>query len=159
MIARSTSSQGAFVQLEKYYQRIGDPNKADQMYIMQRQRERTTLPAAKRFGSWLLDMLTGYGRQNWLASFPAIVIVMFGWLVFFRNRELMQPQRPEYKSRHYSGFLYSLDLLLPIVDLQSANVWLPKQERRAARIYVPIHIIAGWVLATILAGALTGILK
>lgn len=71
----------------------------------------------------------------------------------------MDPQKLEYGGRHYSRFLYSLDLFLPIIDLQLAKVWTPKPGRRAARRYLPAHVIAGWILGTLFVAALTGALK
>jgi hypothetical protein len=159
MIHKSKSSVGAHATLEQYHRRRGDLGKADDVYIDQRRSETKKLSWGTK---WLLgrmvDFLVGYGRKPWRVLIWSGIIVTFGWYVF-RRRQSMQPQKAEYELRHYSAFLYSLDLFLPIVDIQAASVWMPKTERRFARLYLPVHVILGWILATFLVAALTGTLK
>lgn len=159
LIELSKYSPGAYAQLEAYYQREGSQGEADYVHIKGKRRERSNLS----LGPWLLNLLvldglTGYGRRPWQAAIPCAVFIMLGWLVF-RRKEDMEPQKPDYESRHYSAFLYSLDLFLPIIDIQAATVWVPRQNRRIGRLYLPVHVILGWVLVTILVAAITGILK
>jgi hypothetical protein len=54
---------------------------------------------------------------------------------------------------------FSLDLFLPIANLQVANLWVPKKDRRFARNYVHIHKILGALLVPIGLAAVTGIIK
>ena len=71
----------------------------------------------------------------------------------------MELQKLEAASQNYNPLWYSLDLFLPFIDLQVANVWLPKQRRHFARHYMRVQTILGWILIPIGLAALTGIIK
>ncbi|MFC7335460.1 hypothetical protein [Rhodocista pekingensis] len=73
---------------------------------------------------------------------------------------------PEYPP--FSGFWYSLDTLLPLVDLGQSAAWSPSPIAPAIRddpwgwtvtIYLYFHIMAGWVLSTLTVVALTGLIR
>jgi hypothetical protein len=158
MLNRAAYDSSSYAQLEQYCRQIGDLDKADEVYIQKRRRERSQLSIGPKVGNLMLDWLVGYGRRPWRTLlWTAIVVVAAACFIFRKNK--MQARKLEDESKQYSAFLYSLDLLLPIVDLQSANTWTPKPEAHLARRYLPVHVIAGWILATILAATLTGILK
>jgi len=158
MLNLSSYDSGAYAQLEQYCRNTGDLDQADEVYIQKRRRERSQLSMTSKFGNLMLDWLVGYGRRPWRTLFWSTLIVIGAALFVFRRKD-MQAKDPRDEPRPYSPFLYSLDLLLPIVDLQTANMWRPKPESRRARRYLPIHVIAGWILGTVLAAALSGLLK
>lgn len=66
---------------------------------------------------------------------------------------------PEYPE--FSAIWFSLDALLPIVDLHQESYWLPdgRDEWSFPRIYLWFHILIGWGLTSILVAAFTGIVK
>lgn len=73
---------------------------------------------------------------------------------------------PEYTP--FSPFWYSLDTLIPLVDLGQEGAWSPSPiDDRFWKdpggwivlIYLYIHILAGWVLSTLTVVALTGVIK
>jgi hypothetical protein len=67
-------------------------------------------------------------------------------------------------------FVYSLDTFTPLIDLGQADYWLPNSQRGETfslgpmsvttggllRSYLWFHILAGWVLSTLLFVGLTG---
>jgi hypothetical protein len=68
----------------------------------------------------------------------------------------------------FSPFWYSLDTLIPLVDLGQEGAWSPSPIEGspledpwgwAVLIYLYIHIIMGWVLTTLTVVALTGVIK
>jgi hypothetical protein len=158
ILSRSDYDSSAYTELEQYCRRIGDLGKADEVYIQKRRRERLNLSFAPKIGNLLLDWVVGYGRRPW-RTLPLTVLIVAGAAVLVFRKKNMEPYDPKDESRHYSAFLYSLDLLLPIIDLQIVSVWRPKPESRFARRWLPIHVIVGWVLGTTLAAVLTGVLK
>lgn len=158
MLNLSAYDSGAYAQLEQYCRDTGDLDQADEVYIQKRRRERSQLSMTSKFGNLMLDWLVGYGRRPWRTLFWSALIV-FGAALFVFRRKDMQAKDPKDEPRPYNAFLYSLDLLLPIVDLQAASTWRPKPESRRARRYLPIHVIAGWILGSVLAAALSGLLK
>lgn len=62
---------------------------------------------------------------------------------------------PDYPA--FSAFWYSLDVFVPIVDLHQESYWLPNEGQY--RIYMWLHIVAGWVLTTIAVTGFAGVLK
>jgi hypothetical protein len=80
-------------------------------------------------------------------------------MVVVRQRDRVELQKPENPPWNYSPFWYRLDLFIPFVDLQAANIWMPKQDCRFTRLYVRLQKIFGWILIPICLAALTGIIK
>jgi len=103
-------------------------------------------------------VLVCYGRRPELAFIWSAFIVSIGYFVF-RPKEAMELQQPEATSQNFNPLRYSLDLFLPFIDLQAANVWLPKQGRYFAQHYMRVHTILVWILIPIGLAALTGIIK
>ncbi|ACI97829.1 hypothetical protein [Rhodospirillum centenum] len=73
---------------------------------------------------------------------------------------------PEYPP--FSGFCYSLDTLLPLIDLGQSGAWSPSpiapsfwDDKRgwAVTFYLYFHIFAGWGLSTLIAVDLTGVIQ
>ena len=66
----------------------------------------------------------------------------------------------------YSAFWYSLGLFLPVVDVRTASLWVPRYQGERADfrskwrlLYMRLHILAGWVLVPIGIASLTGNIK
>jgi hypothetical protein len=71
---------------------------------------------------------------------------------------------------HLNPLVYSLDVFTPLIDLVQADYWLPSANRGyqfdlgplsittggLLRLYMWFHIIAGWVLSSLLFVGLTG---
>jgi len=59
--------------------------------------------------------------------------------------------------RFYS-IIYSIDLFVPLVDLQQVSYWMPSGSVLLS-CYMWLHIVAGWILSTLLVVSLTGLLR
>jgi hypothetical protein len=59
-------------------------------------------------------------------------------------------------SPRFQPFVYALDTLLPVVDLHQQDNWIPSG---LAQWWAWASILAGWVLTTAVAAALTGLIK
>lgn len=62
----------------------------------------------------------------------------------------------------FNGLMYSLDTFFPFVDFHQEAYWLPfagDQFGWFFRLWLWVHIIAGWVLSTMAVAGLTGIIK
>ncbi|MBZ0325221.1 MAG: hypothetical protein K8F57_03405, partial [Alphaproteobacteria bacterium] len=58
--------------------------------------------------------------------------------------------------------IYSLDVLLPIVDLHQESYWLPSVNKpygALARWYMWLHIAVGWIFTTLAVAGFTGLVK
>ncbi|HEX3720664.1 MAG TPA: hypothetical protein VH595_22160 [Verrucomicrobiae bacterium] len=89
---------------------------------------------------------------------------------FIPHTELLEESYPR-----FNGFVYSLETFVPLVKLGVGDYWRPNANRGPIlitvrknvlltgggllRLYYWIHLIAGWILTTLLVGALTGLIK
>ena len=69
-----------------------------------------------------------------------------------------KPEEGEPK-RFYYAFWYSLGLFLPVVNLQTTELWKPKAECNFLRHYMRVHILLGWIFIPIVVAAITGLIK
>ena len=70
----------------------------------------------------------------------------------------MEPRKVDAKPDPYSPFWYSVDLFLPLIKLQDAELWKPRDEARFARFWSRLHTMLGWALIPIALAAWTGML-
>ncbi len=129
--------------------------------------------------------LIGYGYKPWRAFWLSVFVVVLGCLLFGVGASygLMVPAKAEayvtgadgkqHVSENYAQLnplMYSLDVFTPLIDLDQADYWLPSASRGQElslgpistttggllRGYMWFHIIAGWVLSSLLFVGLTG---
>ncbi|MBI4337235.1 MAG: hypothetical protein HY683_05350, partial [Chloroflexi bacterium] len=125
-----------------------------------------------------LGFTVGHGyrseRALWgLGGFFAVGALLFWWADL---SSLMAPSAAavlasdSYKAtgvapRDYPAFhawAYALDTLLPIIDLHQKAFWEPRPATAlglAAFAYLRLHIVAGWVLVSLLAASLLGLVR
>ncbi len=130
----------------------------------------------------MLDGLVGHGYRRWLPIPWLLGFVLFGALVFsdFDPQDMwhaadadpgaMQPTqglvlKDAMKSERwivdYPAFrplAYSADTFLPLVNLHQESYWTPK-DGIIKRLYLPLHIIAGWIVTTMAALSFTGLVR
>jgi hypothetical protein len=56
----------------------------------------------------------------------------------------------------FQPWIYSLDVLLPVVNLHQEEFWIPQG---VVRWWAWLAILAGWLLTTVVVAALSGLLK
>jgi hypothetical protein len=165
LIDHSRFDSQNYYQLESYFQRRGEKERADTVYIDGKRRE--TIQKWWRPGNlatlvfW--DFLAGYGKKPTRTLWVSLLIVLLGMLVFdHRNFD------PSFLggwswllngSKAKTGlvrFFLSLDEFLPGVDLGLAKLWQLNRISFPTLMYYHFHKIAGWVLIPIgLAAVLT----
>ena len=93
----------------------------------------------------LLDGLVGYGYRTWLAAIWLLGFWLVGWAVFDRahNHQELVLAKPGEAHPSFQGAIYSLDTLLPVVDLRQQAVWLP---HGGVQWWASASILAGWIL-------------
>ncbi len=126
----------------------------------------------------ILGITIGHGYRSgrallWSLAFVIAGALIFGWA---NARGLMAPSSPEiltdplYRAGgtippdypRFEALFYSLDAFLPIVDLHQESFWLPdagKPFGDLVRIYLWIHIAAGWLLSTLFVSGVTGLVR
>jgi hypothetical protein len=126
----------------------------------------------------ILGVTIGHGYRSgrallWSLAFVIAGALIFGWA---NARGLMAPSSPEiltdplYRAGgtippdypRFEALFYSLDAFLPIVDLHQESFWLPdagKPFGALVRVYLWIHIAAGWFLSTLFVSGVTGLVR
>ncbi len=153
LIKQAEYSRQNYTTLETYLTARGDSDFANEVFVQMKRREG---------GNWLwallLDKLVLYGRAPQRAFYAALAFVLLGTGVFWKRRDV-QPKKSEDANRLYNPFWYSLDLLVPAIDLHEASAWIPRQNSWFHRNYARVHRILGWILIPIGLAAVSGLIK
>jgi hypothetical protein len=140
-------------QLAAAYRRTGQEDAVRKVGITKQWRRRTALNPAGKLLNWLLYVTVGYGYGTWLAGAWLVGLIALGTWVFARA----YPAQMIPASAHHTAFhplAYTLDVLLPIVNLGQQNAWQPE----GSALYWSWALTgAGWVLTTAVVAGLTGI--
>ena len=63
----------------------------------------------------------------------------------------------------FNALVYSIDTLLPVVNLEMQPYWIPDEDKGwigpVARVYLWLHIAAGWALSLLAVAGFSGIVK
>ncbi|MBF0269622.1 MAG: hypothetical protein HQL44_13640 [Alphaproteobacteria bacterium] len=136
--------------------------------LMEKEREFRRKGKLRTF-RWLwnhvLEATIGFGYTPWraaiwLACFWLLGSVMFGWAqgvgAVADSGLALTGAQP------FVPAIYSLDALLPLVDLKQEIYWLPQPNAPMGWLflaYLWLHILAGWFLLSIGLFALSGVVK
>lgn len=147
-----------YSQLESYFQRRGEKDRADEVYVQGKRRE--TLEKWWRPSSMATfifwDLLAGYGRKPSRTLWISLSIVFLGMLFF--DPKNFDPSflggwgwllNGDPTKTGVIRFFLSLDEFLPGVDLGLAKLWQISQISFGTLLYYHFHKIAGWILIPI----------
>lgn len=125
--------------------------------------------------NWLSGKTIGHGYQLWRALIASLLVVLIGTIIFqvsFANGVMLPikgntstsatGQRCPEKIPCFNPVIYSLDVFLPIVDLQQESYWLPVAngpKRSLFEHYYWLHVTLGWIFTTLTVAGLTGLVK
>lgn len=136
-----------YLQLAATYARSGHRDQAITVLVAKEEARRKQwkgFPGGLfRFLWWILRPTVGYGYRPFL---------VLGWLggllvaggVLFSLVGRFEPIRAGVNPAWYHSWLYTFDLLLPVVSLQHSELWMPLG---AARWFSLAFTVLGWVLA------------
>ncbi|SEG76550.1 hypothetical protein SAMN04489712_111177 [Thermomonospora echinospora] len=142
-------------QLASAYRRAGREEAARQVAIAKQWHRRTVLGPAGKLANWLLYLTVGYGYRTRLAAvWLAGLLAMGTWVFAQAHPRHMTRADPNGPAFHAAA--YTLDVLLPIIDLGQQKAWQP---HGAATYWSWALIAAGWVLTTAVVAGLTGVVK
>lgn len=142
-------------QLAAAYRRAGREDAARQVALAKQWRRRQVFSPPGKLINWLLYLTVGYGYRTWLAAVWLAGLLALGTWVFTDA----YPHELTPVDAHGPGFNalgYTLDVLLPIVDLGQQKAW---QAHGAAMYWSWALTAAGWVLTTAVVAGLTSLLK
>ena len=144
-----------YEQLAAAYRRTGRLEDARQVAIAKQRQRRHELNWLARAWNWLLYLTVGYGYWTWLAGIWLAALVAAGSAVFdsaypshIHSAAAVVPA--------FNPFVYSLDAVLPIVDLGEQKAWI---AQGIALTVEWLLICAGWVLTTAVVAGVTSALN
>jgi hypothetical protein len=147
-----------YEQLVAVYRRAGRDDHARKVAIAKQRRRRETLNRPSRVWNSLLRWTVGYGYRTWQAGLWLLGLLAVGAAVFAwaYPGEMALAKKPGDPLPAFQPWMYSLDVLLPVVNLHQEEFWIPQG---VARWWVWFSILAGWLLTTVVIAAVTGLLK
>jgi len=165
-----------YVTLAKVLRQSGHDSDAKNILINRHRDERRSMRwwSLWRPVNFFMDITCGHGYRPWLAAVWVGLFVLIGWHSFNLDFPDVVPLKEPAVSRmarkeplpgeypKFSPFVYSADVLLPIVNLQQKDYWAlndATERGRCARWYLPIHILAGWFFTTLFVVGVTGLIR
>jgi hypothetical protein len=150
---RSRYEPQPYEQLAAVYRRTGRDKWARQVAIAKQKDHRRALGRLGKLWNWLLFLTVGYGYWTWLAGLWLLALLLVGGTWAFHRAD-MDPAK--YPLPPFNRWMYTLDLLLPIVNLGQRDAWLPKG---VALWWSWLLIGAGWMLTTAVVAGLTNLFR
>lgn len=149
-------SSQPFVQLAEVFRVAGDSTKANRILYENRRQERIEAWRQKRLTKWLgstlLNLTIGYGIGG--RYFRALVWVLGFALIGASLLHFSNQSHVGLASDFSDRLIYSLDILLPIVELRGhENVAL----KGGIEVYFYFQKLLGWILGSFLIAGLAGL--
>ncbi|MEW2360132.1 hypothetical protein [Spirillospora sp. NPDC029432] len=141
-----------YEQLAASYAALGQPKEARRILLAkERAHRRGGTPFGKVWGV-VQDGAVGYGYQPWRAVLWLALLVTAGSLVYAADPPA--PLKPG-EAPHFNPVVYTLDLLLPLVDLGQERAFNPAGGHQW---FSYALVAAGWILVTVIAAAVARVL-
>ncbi|TDB88813.1 hypothetical protein [Actinomadura sp. 7K534] len=142
-----------YERLAAHYTAMGEPGEARRVLLAkERLAHRAGTPAGRVWGL-LQEATVAYGYQPWRAVLWLALLVTAGGLVYGTHppRPLKADEAP-----HFNPVVYTLDLLLPLVDLGQQRAFNPAGGYQW---FSYALVAAGWILVTVIAAAVARVLS
>jgi hypothetical protein len=142
-----------YEQLAAHYTAIGEPGQARAVLYARERLQRQSMRPLARAWSTLQDVTVGYGFQPWRALAWLALLLAAGSITF-----ALAPPPPLQAGAtpHFNPFFYTLDLLLPVVNLGQKGAFNPAGAEQWLSYFL---IAAGWVLVTTIAAGAARVLS
>ncbi|MFF4688399.1 oxidoreductase [Streptomyces sp. NPDC001307] len=131
----------------------GEDEDAREVLLAKQRRRRETLPLAGKFWGYVQDWTVAYGYRPGRAAVWMAVLWAAGTLAFAHADH---PPMNHDAHPYWSPALFTLDLLLPVIDLGQVGQW---QLRGGWQWLAAAMILLGWILATTVAAGATRLLR
>ena len=142
-----------YEQLAAHYTAIGQPAQARHvLYAKERIQHQGKGPVSKAW-SLLQDITVGYGYRPRRALGWLTVLLALGSIVF---SAAPPPALQTGNAPHFNGVIYTLDLMLPVVNLGQKYAFNPGGDEQWLSYFL---IAAGWTLATTVATGIARVLR
>ncbi|MEU4503677.1 membrane-associated oxidoreductase [Streptomyces sp. NPDC024089] len=139
----------SYEQLAASYRRVGDDVDARAVQLAEQRRRRATLPWYAKLWGCVQDATVGYGFRPTRAGGWLLALLLLGSAAYGLHHP---PPLEHGKGPGFNAPVYTLDLLLPIIDFGQQAAFAPTGLYQ----WLSYLLIAvGWVLATAVAAGIT----
>ena len=142
-----------YEQLAAHYSQLGLPAEARRVLYARERLRRGALTPLSRAWSFLQDITVAYGYRPWRALLWLALLLTAGSVIFTLNPP---PPLQAGAAPHFNAVMYTLDLLLPVIDLGQKHAFNPAGPEQW---FAYLLTGAGWVLATTVAAGAARILS
>ena len=142
-----------YEQLAAHYTSTGQSAEANHVLYAREQRRREAKPRLGRIGSLIQEITVGYGYRPWRAVAWLAFLLAAGSVVY---AAAPPPAFQSGAAPHFIPAVYTLDLLLPVVDLGQKHAFNPSGF---GQWFSYVLIACGWVLATTIAAGVARVLS
>ena len=141
-----------YEELAALYTRTGQLSEARRVLYAKERHLRAAKTPLGRIWSVLQDVTIGYGYRPWRAALWLVLLLAAGTAVFARH-----PYPPGASGApHFLPFVYTLDLLLPIVTFGQKTAYNPTGAEEWLSYLL---MAAGWLLASTIATAIARVVR
>jgi hypothetical protein len=144
---------GNYETLAAMYRNAGDDTAARQVLLAREREHRAHLPWYGRAWSWLQEVTVGYGYRPLRAAVWLLAFLAAGTLAFGLHHP---PPLAGVPHPAFNPLIYTLDLVLPLVDLGQRSAYDPQG---AQRWLAYLLIAVGWIFATTIASGIARVLR
>jgi hypothetical protein len=130
----------------------GEDQDAREVLLAKQRRRRETLPPLSKVWGYLQDLVVAYGYRPGRAATSMAVLWAIGSAAFIHAQHT--PTNPDAHPA-WNPALFSLDLLLPVIDLGQRSQW---QISGTWQWLATTLVLLGWILATAVAAGATRLL-
>jgi hypothetical protein len=131
----------------------GEDHDARKVLLAKQRRQRETLPLAAKLWGYAQDWTVAYGYRPGRALLWMAALWAAGSFAF-AHADL--PPIKSGETPYWNPALFTLDLLLPVIDLGQVGFW---QLRGGWQWLAAVMILLGWILATTVAAGATRLLR
>jgi hypothetical protein len=148
-LAKEAYQPQPYEQLAAVYRRIGRDDAARDVLLAKQRRRRTGQRLRARLWGYLQDWTVGYGYRPFRAALWLAALLLIGTVAFtIQEPPALKPG----EAPPFNAFLYTLDLLLPIIGFGQETAFGPRDSQQ----WLAATMIAvGWILATTILAGLT----
>jgi len=139
--------------LAAHYVRIGQPEEATAVWYAREREQRKEAGVLRRLWGVVQDITLGYGYRPWRALAWLAVLLVAGSITY----ALAPPPAIQASAApHFNPVIYTLDLLVPLVDLGMKHAFNPAGFGQWLSY---VLVASGWVFVTTVAAAAARVLQ
>ncbi|HEY6729541.1 MAG TPA: hypothetical protein VI039_00785 [Solirubrobacterales bacterium] len=142
-------------QLARTYRSSGHEDLQREVLVAKQRQRRDQLSGPAVIWNLAQDLLVGFGYRTWKALIPFAFLVAAGTLYFAAHSDDFEERVPTQNSPPFKPLTYTLDLLLPVVELGQRSTYT---AHHAVQTVSTVYVLIGWIATTAIIAAMAALL-